>query len=432
MNKKITLERALYLICIGLLVYMPFHLFLSRWLSLYTGGLGQWDGAKDVITAVALVLSIFLGYKHKLYKAKWFLVFFVLSAVYFFLHISYYLLDKNSQDSRSFAVATLFNGRIIAYFFIAAVVSATSKVNLRKIFKFVVIASAITCLFAVIQYFSPPTLMSNFGYSVDRGAKPNFFIDDKPDFPRVMSTIRDPNSYGAYLILPIVTVGALLMSSPRKKKVLATLLLHMAALLLTFSRGAWLGLSVALAVFAGLTYGKRVLSIIKKHTVPILAIFSLVVCIGISARNTYVFQNLILHSDQSTVQADPNELRVELTQRAVRDIAEDPEGHGPGTAGLASIGNPNGSYLTENYFLQIGYEVGLFGLGIFITLLSIILIRLTVLKERKFSLIMLASAGGYVFVSTLIHLWSNESVAAQWWILAGLVLGPTLRNRNNT
>lgn len=146
--------------------------------------------------------------------------------------------------------------------------------------------------------------------------------------------------------------------------------------------------------------------------------------VGVLAlRNTYVFKNVILHSDESTVLADPNELRVQLQRDALYEIADDPEGHGPGRAGLVAIGHPKGGVLTENYYLQIGYEVGVIGLLLFLVLLAVTVRKVSEQKSGSIlGLSIFTSFWAYAFVALLIHLWSNEAVAAQWWLLAGVVI----------
>lgn len=417
----------------ALLAYMPFSLFMSRWLSTYTGGLGIWDAAKDIATLVLLVVALIVARGQGLFKDKTAQGLFLIVTIYGLLHLAFIVLDASDQDFRSWTVATLYNCRFLAYAFIAAVAGfELKKIPLRTIIKIVVIASTITCLIAFIQYLAPSNLMTHFGYSIERGAKPSFFIDDKPDLPRVMSTVRDPNSYGAYLILPLSLLWALILKKSGSLKLLIPLLLvHGLALLLTFSRGAWLGAAISGLLVTGYLYKNEITSLIKKYYI-ILAVLSLcVISAGFVLRNSYVFKNVIFHSDESTVMDDPNELRVQLQNKAVQEIADDPEGHGPGTAGLVSIGNPKGTFLTENYYLQIGYEIGVLGLALFISILVLVYRSLTKDADSGLRAVLVGSFWAYGFISLLIHLWSNEAVAAQWWLLAGLVAGAAIRNNLN-
>ncbi|HUP26103.1 MAG TPA: O-antigen ligase family protein [Candidatus Limnocylindrales bacterium] len=408
----------------ALLAYMPFSLFFSRWLSLYTGGLGPWDASKDILTLLLLFVAVVLATQKRLLKDTPSRLLFAVLGLYFCLHLLFILINRN-LDTRAAIVGTLYNGRVLAYFFIGLV---TMKVYGQKILptatKIVLVASTITCLFAIIQYVAPSNLMNRFGYSVERGAKPSFFIDDKPDFPRVMSTVRDPNSYGAYLIVPLALSGLYVLTSQNKKRKLCAgglALLHAWALFLTFSRGAWIGAMVAGAIVVFYVYRTRLKKITIRFWPLIIVVCLLIAGLTFQFRNQYVFQNVFLHKDQKTVLTDPNELRIQLQKSTATAIIKHPEGHGPGTAGLASIGSSLGALLTENYYLQIAYEVGILGLLAFLFVLAYAYLKVRAAEQGNLQISLLAAFWAYLFISTLIHLWSNEAVAAQWWLLSGLV-----------
>lgn len=410
----------------ALLAYMPFHIFLSHWLSLYTGGLGIWDSAKDVLTIISLIAALVLLIQHRLYRNRYYASIIGLSAAYFLLHLAFIFLNRNLY-LRAAVLATLYNGRLFAYLIIAMVAGSLDKSLARNAIKVVIVASTITCLLAFVQYFGPKDLMTHFGYSFQRGVKPSFFIDDKPDFPRAFSTLRDPNSYGAYLIIPLVYLWVYInqnIQSKKKKLVAAGLLvLHLFVLYLTFSRGAWIGAIISLVLATMFAFKDKLIVYIKKYALLIIVAVLVFVPLVFILRNQYAFQNIFFHKDQKTVATDPNELRVQLQNVAARKIIDKPVGYGPGTAGIVSIGNPKGGLLTENYYLQIAYEVGLFGFAIFLSLVVLTYWRLARLTRSPLVIGLLASFWGYAFISLLIHLWSNEAIAAQWWLLAGVATG---------
>jgi hypothetical protein len=160
----------------------------------------------------------------------------------------------------------------------------------------------------------------------------------------------------------------------------------------------------------------------KIITVSLVSGFLILGVGGYILRDQYVVQNLILHSDESTqASEDSNELHIRLAKEGAIASIKTPEGHGPGTAGIVSIQNPNGGTLTENYYVQISYEVGIVGLIIFVSIWGHALFKLQKNREMLSSCL-LASGTAYVTLAMLMHLWTNEAVAAQWWILAGIVL----------
>lgn len=412
-----------YLLSIGLLIYMPFHIFLSQWLSTFTGSLDFWKIAKDVLLVGAILLAVGLVYVQRGFKDKPFWVFTALSALYFVLHLVIWQINPDIGDKPAL-LATAYNCRLLGFAILgwSAGILGRKYIKPKQLFQVVIAVSTIVCIFGIIQYNLPKDAMEHFGYSLERGVKPNFFIDDKPDLPRIMSTLRDPNSLGAYLILPIaILVGAWLKRPKLRMLLSGLLLLHGLALFLTFGRSAWVGAFLAAALVAFWHFKDKAKGFIKRFW-PAIIMGIAAIALGVFLlRDQYIVQNIVFHSDENTQLTDSNNLHLDFAQQGVEGIADHPFGYGPGTAGLVSI-QTDKVVLTENYFIQIGYEVGLIGL---ILLLYIMYLVLRTLYRRGdfYSQVLIASFIGITFCNFLLHTWSNEAVAAQWWILAGLVLG---------
>lgn len=413
---------------VALFAYMPFHIFLSQWLSTFTGGLDVWKIAKDVVTAFLvsiLVISVLLLKKY----TRTYLLFVGFAVVFLLLHVG--LLFGTDQPLDNGLLATVYNNRLAWYFLIgySLVLLAPKTVTTRKFTKILLVVSTIVCLIGFAQWLLPKDIMTHFGYSVDRGTKPAFFIDDKPDLPRVMSTIRDPSSLGVFLILPItILVGALisLWNTKRRQLICGLLLLHILVLFWTFSRSALLGVILAVGVLLVLHYG----SLLKKHASKIFvsAMIALLILFGLVyvLRDQYIVQNVVFHADESTTLEDPNELRLKFMGETIEGIGNEPEGHGPGTAGLVSIRSENGrGLLTENYYLQIAYEVGIIGLILFLIFIGLILSRLWKGRVSQANQVLIASLIGVSFTALLFHTWSNEAIAAAWFVLAGVAVAAT-------
>lgn len=421
-------KKYLFWAALALFIYMPFHIFLSQWLSTYTGGLELWKGAKDAFTALltaALIGSVMWTRKY----TRLYLSFLAIALVYLVLHLI--LLFATDQPYDTGLLATVYNNRLIWYLLIgySLALLVPRLAQPRTVTKVFLIVSSVVCVIALAQWVLPKDIMTHFGYSVDRGVKPMFYIDDKLDFPRVFSTIRDPNSLGAFLIIgSTLSLLGLLRFWQTSKRMLFTglTLLHGLIIFLTFSRSAFIGAFIANLTALVFVFRERLLTLFKRYAV-LLAVATVMFGVGfVAARDHYVVQNVVLHSDESTVLDDPNELRVKLFQTSVEGVADDPEGHGPGTAGLVSTRLPNG-LLTENYYLQIAYEVGLVGLIIFLALLYLILRELWQRRDRLVAQALLASFAGLAFMSLLIHTWSNEAVALAWFMMAGLMIGQPVK-----
>lgn len=413
---------------LALFVYMPFHIFLSQWLSTYTGGLEVWKGAKDAFTAfltAGLVGTVMWTRRY----TRLYLQFLLIALVYLVLHLVIMLGTDQPYDTG--LLATVYNNRLIWYLLIgySLALLVPKLAQPRRIAKIFLIISTIVCVIALAQWILPKDIMTHFGYSVDRGVKPMFYIDDKLDFPRVFSTVRDPNSLGAFLMIgsTLSLLGLLRFWQTSKRMLFAGLtLLHGLIILLTFSRSAFIGAFIANLTALAFVFRERLVALLKRYVV-FLAVVVVMFGVGfVAARDHYVVQNVVLHSDESTVLDDPNELRVKLFQTSVEGIADDPEGHGPGTAGLVSTRLPQG-LLTENYYLQIAYEVGVIGLLIFLGFLYLVLRELWMRRGRLIVQALLASFVGLAFMNLLLHAWANEAVALAWFMMAGLMIGQPAR-----
>lgn len=375
-----------------------------------------------------MVLSLLLVHRQSGFKPKfyWWLV--KLGLAYGILHFAVHLYNRGTSTAIA-ALATTYNGRIIAYAIIgySAALLNPGSVSRQNMIKILLITSSFVCLFGLIQFAGPRDLMTHFGYSVERGVRPNFFIDDKPDLPRIMSTLRDPNSLAAYLSVPIVFLWLGFLKYFRsiwRWRILGLLVLHLVALTLTFSRAGWGGTIVSLVLASYYFQRSQVKAWLKLYWIPLAVVFGIFVSGLFIMRDQYFIQHVIFHSDESTVaEQDSNELHASFVRRGISGVAEKPLGHGPGRAGIVSIHAGSDGLLTENYFVQIAYEVGLVGLAIFGLIWYKVWRKIP--KTTLFGLTIWATAAGFVLMAMVSHLWTNEAVATIWWLPSGYKLAQT-------
>ena len=418
-------ERLPLYVALMLMVYMPFHIFLSQWLSVYTGGLEVWKVAKDVLLAVVVLFVIcsvwITGRATRIFQ--WLVGLTILYAVF---HGVLWAFNTDIYQT-SALVGSVYNLRVPAFAILGygAALLWPVAISGRSIMKIVLIVSAIVAFLGVLQYFLPKDILTHFGYGIDRGVRPAFFIDDKAGFPRIMSTLREPNALGSYLLVPLTLLSVLWfkVKESRQKLVLAGAFgLHALAIFLTFSRSAWIGAVLAVGLGLAWQYKAWVMGIVRRWwpvAAGLLLVFSIVAYVQ---RDHSFVESYISHtSDDGDLSS--NDYHWLFFKQGVEGIIAQPFGHGPGTAGLASIQNPEGSFLTENYYVQVGYEVGIFGLLIFLAINVLLYKQLWQRRTEIWPTVLLARFWAYVLINMLLHIWSNEAVACQWWILAGLVLG---------
>lgn len=411
-----------YWCVIALLVYMPFHVFIAQSVSLLTGGLELWKVGKDVILAAVTLFTICLVF-WKRQASRGFVWVLAFTAAYAALHLLEWLTHPDIY-SRSAIIGTIYNVRVpcLAILGYGAVLLTPHKFAFSSIRKTVIIVSTIVVCLGLLQYVLPKDALAHVGYSVARGARPAFFIDDNPAFPRIMSTLRDPNSLGAYLLVPIgLLTGYVLERHARRMRLAIVLLVaHVAVVYLTFSRGAWLATALVMVGMVWWRYRGVWVRLLYKIW-PIAVGLMFVFCVSMySIRHTSFYQGVIIHATSQDSPTDLNSdgYHIAFARQGLVGIADKPLGHGPGTAGLASIQNPAGSFLTENYYIQIGYEVGIVGLALFIAL-NVWIYRRLAASPYELRGVLLTTCWAYVLINMLLHMWSNEAVAAQWWLLAG-------------
>lgn len=422
------LKRTSLYIFYGLLAYIPFHIFLSTWIGTSFGILDFAKIAKDLVLIIGSIFAFIPSVRQPWFKQL--LKDRLVQVILVYAALTILLAAIRPTDSDAEVLGVVYNTRFLLFFLYAVLLTRLfdAKHVQRRAVQVVVGSGLVVAVFGIIQYtLLSSTALTHIGYSRQNGVLPAFFIDDKPNLERVMSTLRDPNSLGSYLII----IGGLAMAALRKLKnpgiklaAKGVLALTILCLWFTFSRSAWIGFVLAGLTVAGLClYQKKSIRLTKKYLFIPLAML-LIVLIGIYAvKDTYFVQNVIFHADQSTKLEDPNQLRMRFLRESVTDIVKSPLGAGPGTAGLASIkNNVQGTSLTEDYYLQIGREVGVLGLLLFVSILFLTAKKLWALKTSTIVAGLLASFVGLAFTNLLVHIWSNEAVAYTWWGLAGLVV----------
>ncbi len=423
------IQKASLYIFYGLLAYMPLHIFLSTVIGVKLHTLEVMKIAKDMMLVFGFCLLFFSSIQYPWCK-DWLknkLIWVILA--YATLTVMLALIRPTDQDAEMLGV--VYNTRFLLFFLYGWLLMHTfpTKQLQKTALKIVLGVGLVVVVFGIVQYlFLPNDALTHFGYSRQNGVLPAFFIDAKPNLERVMSTLRDPNSLGSYLIIigSLVWAALLAKKSSRKGWVLYEIAV-IVCLWFTFSRSAWLGYLLASGAFIALLLHSKI-RINKKQLSIIggsLIFLSCIVLAGLyTARNSYFVQNVVVHADKSTQQADPNELRIHFWKESIQKVADNPVGAGPGTAGLASIRNQvQGTQLNENYYLQIADEAGVLGLVLFLVIAGLVAIRLyRINPDSPYAWALLASFAGLALTNFLVHIWSNEAVAYTWWGLAGLYM----------
>lgn len=407
----------------GLIVYLPLHVFISQSVSLLTGGLDIWKVAKDAVIIIGAALSFYLilPYLRNNSDLKRITI---VGALYGLFHLIFVLFAD--LDLSSALLGSVYNLRPLMLASIGLAVGVTYRDTIKTATQKIILGiSGFVASLGIIQYFLPNDFLLKLGYSFERGAREAFLIDDKIGLTRVMSTIRDPNSLGAFLIVTSsLTLALGLIAKPKvARKISYLLAIQLGALMLTFSRSAWLGLAVTFVIVIASSERFRRYFSLRNIVIGLTVIGVLFIVSLPLIRNSHIAENLIFHSDETTTEIDSNQKHINYLTDGASKIIRHPIGHGPGTAGIVSIRNARGTVLTENYYLQIGYEIGALGLVLFVYLNYLVYRLLQKSPKKPLKIALLASFWGLVVTNMLLHTWSNEAVAMIWWMIAGYQIG---------
>lgn len=423
--QDVTIPRLVAAGVAAILVLIPFHAFLTVWLS---SGLGHYTALrlwKECLLLLLGLAAVYLVVRTPRLRSQlktdrlWWLI-----GIYTVVTLLWGLVARASGSVTTKAVlyGELLNLRLVAMLFVAFVAAALVPWLYRRWQRLVLWPAAGVVAIGLLQYFVLPyDFMKHFGYNANT-IWPYETIDHKTSYIRIRSTLRGANLLGAYLIVILSVLADTLLVSRRR---LVVLIATVAALIVMFasgSRGAWLGLVAALGVFVWLRLPSRRARqwLLLGATAMVLVVAGAVVLL----RNNDFVQNTVFHTDEhSTSKVSSNSAHVSYTIDAAKEIATEPFGRGPGTAGPASVYNAgHPSRIAEDYFLQIGQETGWLGLALLLGIFVLLARRLWSRRRLPLAQILLASFVGLNVMALLMHVWTDDTVAYLWFGLAGIAL----------
>lgn len=423
--KKIVNPSTLSWIVVIILVLVPFHAFLTVWLASAVGHytlLRLWSEILLVVLAVgaAYLLKNDAGLRQKL--LHWRLA--QLIALYCLLTLLWGAVaySANQVTLKALGYGLVVNLRFLI-FFLAVWAIASKSPKLRSVWpKVLLIPASIVILVGLLQRLVLPyDVLKHFGYNSGT-IFPYEDINHNIHYPRIMSTLRGANPLGTYMVLIASTTAALWMKSKKQRQLWPILGFGSGMVLVfSYSRGAWVGTVLSLAFLAWLNLKGEQLK--KVMLAGATALVIIVAILGLALRNNVTFQNLVFHTQKnSAVSATSDQGHASAFRNGLHDVAGEPLGRGPGTAGPASVYNNGKTRLAENYFMQIAQEVGWLGLALFLAINVLVAKELWQKRGDTIALALLASLAGITLVNLLSHAWADNTLAYLWWGLAGVAL----------
>ncbi|HSX53121.1 MAG TPA: O-antigen ligase family protein [Patescibacteria group bacterium] len=415
-----------------ILVLMPFHAVLTTWPASHFGHFDLFRIWKDLLLVPLGLGGLYLISKDAKTR-KWLngtgLLKVIAAYIALFVLAGLVALVRHKVNASALIYALLSDLRFPVFFIICLIVATHQKWLKAHWRQLLLIPATVVIGFGLLQhYVLPANILSHVGYS-PKTIVAYQTVDQKPQYVRVQSTLRGPNPLGAYLVLITTALVALLVTDKKRRGWWAALLAaDVVVLFYTYSRSAWLG--AALAVGLLLWWQIKKSSVRKVLLISAAAMFVLAAGTTFALRHNDRFQNTFFHTDEHSRSPDSSNFdRARALKSGLHDIVHQPWGSGPGTAGPASVRNNGQARLAENYYLQIGQEVGILGMLLFVAI-NILVAAALWRQGGELSLILLASLIGLTLVNLLSHAWADDTLALLWWGLAGISLGDAILNTN--
>ncbi|MEO0534846.1 MAG: IctB family putative bicarbonate transporter [Cyanobacteria bacterium P01_A01_bin.123] len=260
------------------------------------------------------------------------------------------------------------------------------------------------------------------------------------DTTRVYSYLGNPNLLAGYLIPAIMFSGTAIFAWPRwVPKLLAAVMVmvNTACLVLTFSRGGWIGFVVAGFVMLALLvhwWSRGFNARWRQLALPLFlgsaAAFVVAAVMVVDPLRDRVMSIFVGREDSS------NNFRINVWAAVVNMIRDRPIlGIGPGNDAFNQVypiyARPNYTALSAySVFLEIAVEAGLIGLGCFIWMMLVVFtqgwqqiqrLREAVDSQGYWLIAAIASQAGMLMHGLVDTVWYRPQISTLWWLMMALV-----------
>lgn len=372
--------------------------------------------ALAVLTCLVLVSCIIKFFCGK----RVFKISFIDVPVFLFLLLTFFggIFSQSKSSTKKMLLMVCF---IAAYFIVKNLIRSYSL--LKKCLSAVAFSGAIVSLYGIFENFI---------------GSPSVIWQDMSDFGeikgRVVSTFANPNVLGEYLILIIPVTVALALTAKSAKERFAFACgaaFDVFCLVLTWSRGAWLGFAVSVIVFI-LLADKRCL------TAGILLLPPAAVAISLSSSVTNRIASIFTHSDTSS------SYRIGIWRGVIKMLGDVfPYGIGIGEGAFAAVypsyalrGIETAPH-SHSLYLQILTELGISGAVIFAAFVFVLIqMNLSHIASPESKSEKLTEAGIFCGLLAFLvqgmtdYVWYNYRVFLMFWIMTGLSAAAVMLSKN--
>lgn len=324
-----------------------------------------------------------------------------------------YLISSFNSFARMNSLSIFAIYFVFMMFYFVVINTIKTKKQIFDVLTLFALSGALVCIYGLAQYL--------FGWDTSAA-----WIDDEmfSDIKmRVYSTLENPNVLGEYILLVLPVCLGLIWQKPKKLAkfiYIAIAGIMFATLILTFSRGCWIGFIISAGLFITFVCGKIWgLALIALPFIPMFipeSIINRIASVGDM-------------KDSST------SYRVYIWMGSLAMIKDFwASGIGPGTEAFRSV-YPFYSYSgivaphSHNMFLQIMVETGIVGIGIFLATLIFFIKKMitgyqaTIKKGSKLGVMIVSIAVGVIGFSVqgmFDNCFYNYRVFLIFWLVLAL------------
>lgn len=409
----------------GIVLHAPISVGLSTLWPDYSLLIKSW---KEVLLGVALLLSVVILTTKKEWRTFRTRPVYLIAA-FALLNL---LLIPVMYTGFDATVAGLFINLRYFLFFVLVFVALRLYPQLTRLFLSVFIGGALVVIvFGILQVtVLPNDVLKYLGYN-ETTIMPYLTVDQNEAYVRINSTLRGPNPLGAYAVIVLSAVLALVLRAPRVFKRTEKLLLWVLgvgasiAIWASYSRSAALAALAAVGLVLLAVYGRR----ITRGVWLGLAIAALVLGGSLVAfKDTQLVSQVILHEDpEEGNDVNSNDGHAESLVDGTNRMVRQPLGGGIGSTGSASLLSEK-PLIIENQYLFVAHETGWPGLGLFLAISYFALVGLWRRRVQWLALAVFASGVGIAAAGLFLPVWVDETVALIWWGLAAIALAAPIRS----
>ena len=303
--------------------------------------------------------------------------------------------------------------------FLAAYFAGLDQKQSVKLTNIYLIMAAVFALWAIGEQFLPANYLESFGL-ISAGSNFGYGTHKVVTVLQSVSGIGGPNQLASYLlpavfmslykILPVSAEARAEVGNIKNKKYYYGILIFVCilAIILTFSRSAWVGLYVGIFISA--------IILIKNSWLKIISISILLILAGgicyyyLNKPNDILTHGASDTGHKSALNTSLNEIQNRFNQPATLLL-----GSGIGTAGPAALKYGDG-FISESWYLQLMLELGLAGLVLWLIFVYYLLVLFYKKNQGLFSALIAVSVTA-IFLHTFAD---NPAMSMTLFLLIGI------------